>query len=429
VTNEELFNEARRLIPGGVNSPVRAFGRVGGVPRFIERARGPYLWDAEGRRYIDFLLSWGPLILGHCHPAVVDALVHQASMGTSYGAPTRLETEMAAIVCGAFPSMDRVRFVNSGTEALMSALRLARAATGRRLALKFEGCYHGHADGLLVKAGSGALTTGVPDSAGVSEAAASETAVLAYNEARGFEEFMACRGGEVAAVVVEPVAGNMGVVLPERGFLEGLRDQTRRHGALLVFDEVITGFRFCFGGYQHIAGIRPDITCLGKIVGGGMPAAAFGGRAEIMDLLAPEGPVYQAGTLSGNPLAMAAGIATLRTLRDMDPYDDLNRKAAAFTEGLRAASRDAGLQVTINRQGSMASVFFTPGPVKGFSDVMASDAAQYARFFHEMLKRGVYMAPSPYESFFLSTVHTSDVIDQALSAARGALSTIAACPD
>lgn len=424
MTSETLFEEAKRVIPGGVNSPVRAFGRVGGTPRFIERGRGAYLWDADGRKYVDFVLSWGPLILGHCHPDVLEALMHQASLGTSYGAPTRLEVEMARMVCEAFPSMEKVRFVNSGTEALMSAVRLARAATGRDLVVKFDGCYHGHSDCLLVKAGSGVLAQGVPDCPGVPGAVVSSTVVLSYNDTQAFEEFMGERGREVAAVVVEPVAGNMGVVPPERGFLESARDQTRRHGALLVFDEVITGFRFCYGGYQHISGITPDITCLGKIVGGGLPAAAFGAKAEIMDLLAPVGPVYQAGTLSGNPLAMAAGIATLRVLREQDPYRELARNMAVFANGIGQAAREAGIPVTVNVMGSMATVFFTRGPVRGLADVEAADTALYARFFHAMLDRGVYLAPSPYEALFVSTAHTPDIIDRALAAAHEAISSL-----
>jgi glutamate-1-semialdehyde 2,1-aminomutase len=417
VTNEDLFDAAQKVIPGGVNSPVRAFRKVGGIPRFIQRGDGAYLTDAEGKRYIDFVLSWGPLILGHCHPKVVEALRHQAGLGMSYGAPTSLETKMAELVCSAFDSIEKVRFVSSGTEAAMSAIRLARAATGRQLIIKFEGCYHGHADSLLVKAGSGLLTLGVPDSAGVPEAVASATAVLPYNDTQALEQFMKDRCTEIAAVIVEPVAGNMGLVLPRKGFLESIRSLTSRCGALLIFDEVITGFRFCFGGYQDIAGITPDLTCLGKIVGGGLPAAAFGGRADIMDLLAPMGHVYQAGTLSGNPLAMAAGIATLETLKELNAYEKLGQTMAAFTSGLEDQADKAGIALTINAFGSMAGMFFHEGPVETFEDVMASDAARYARFFHAMLEEGVYLAPSAYESFFVSTSHTSDIIEQALTAA------------
>jgi glutamate-1-semialdehyde 2,1-aminomutase len=417
VTNEDLFDAAQKVIPGGVNSPVRAFRKVGGIPRFIQRGDGAFITDAEGKRYIDFVLSWGPLILGHCHRAVVEAVRRQAGLGMSYGAPTRLETEMAELVCAAFSSIEKVRFVSSGTEATMSAIRLARAATGRQLIVKFEGCYHGHADSLLVKAGSGLLTLGVPDSAGVPDGVASTTAVLPYNDTPALEEFMKRRGAEVAAVIVEPVAGNMGMVLPRKGFLESIRRLTTSCGALLIFDEVITGFRFCFGGYQKLAGITPDLTCLGKILGGGLPAAAFGGRADIMNLLAPMGPVYQAGTLSGNPLAMAAGLATLETLKELKAYEKLGQAMAAFTSGLEDQARKAGIPLTINRLGPMAGIFFHAGPVETFEDVMASDAARYAKFFHAMLEEGVYLAPSAYESFFISTAHTPDIMEQALTAA------------
>jgi len=424
VTNKELFEAAQRIIPGGVNSPVRAFRKVGGVPRFMAQGSGPFLTDAEGKRYIDFVLSWGPLILGHCHPAVVEAVRRQAGIGMSYGAPTDLEVEMAALVCEAFPAMDKVRFVSSGTEATMSAIRLARAATGRQVTVKFEGCYHGHADSLLVKAGSGLLTLGVPDSSGIPENVASTTAVLPYNDTAAFGEFMDSRGTEVASVIVEPVAGNMGVVLPRKGFLQSIRAKTKACGSLLIFDEVITGFRFRFGGYQELAGITPDLTCLGKIVGGGMPAAAFGGRADLMDQLSPNGPVYQAGTLSGNPLAMAAGIAALKVLKDSDPYAGLDRTMASFTSGLEELAKKAGIALAVNRVGSMAGVFFRQGPVETFDDVMASDASRYTRFFHAMLERGVYLAPSPFEAAFVSTAHTSGVMGQALEAAAGAFATI-----
>ena len=420
MTNEDLFAAAQKVIPGGVNSPVRAFRKVGGIPLFMQSGDGAFLTDAQGKRYIDFVLSWGPLILGHCHPKVVEALRRQAGLGMSYGAPTSLETKMAELVCAAFPTIEKVRFVSSGTEAAMSAIRLARAATLRQLIVKFEGCYHGHSDSLLVKAGSGLLTLGVPDSAGVPEAVASTTAVLPYNDTPALEEFMKMRGAEVAAVIVEPVAGNMGMVLPQKGFLESIRNLTSSCGALLIFDEVITGFRFCFGGYQKLAGITPDLTCLGKIIGGGMPAAAFGGRAGIMDLLAPMGPVYQAGTLSGNPLAMAAGLATLETLQELDPYKKLGQAMAAFTSGLEDQAGNAGIPLSINRFGSMAGMFFHEGPVETFEDVMASDAARYAKFFHAMLDGGVYLAPSAYESLFVSTSHTAEVIEQALTASEKA---------
>jgi glutamate-1-semialdehyde 2,1-aminomutase len=420
VTNEDLFAAAQKVIPGGVNSPVRAFKKVGGVPRFIQRGDGAFLTDAQGKRYIDFVLSWGPLILGHCHPAVVEAVRRQAGLGMSYGAPTDLETKMAELVCSAFDSIEKVRFVSSGTEAAMSAIRLARAVTNRQLIVKFEGCYHGHADSLLVRAGSGLLTLGIPDSAGVPDAVASATAVLPYNDTEALEKFMKNHGGEVAALIVEPVAGNMGMVLPGKGFLETIRTLSCACGALLIFDEVITGFRFSFGGYQKIAGITPDLTCLGKIIGGGLPAAAFGGRADIMDLLSPVGPVYQAGTLSGNPLAMAAGIATLETLRGLAPYEKLGQAMTAFTSGLEGQAGKAGIPLTINRLGPMAGMFFHEGPVETFEAVMAADAARYAQFFHAMLEEGVYLAPSAYESLFVSTSHTAEVIEQALRASQKA---------
>ncbi len=422
--NTELFARAKARIPGGVNSPVRSFARVGGTPRFIARAKGPHLYDVEGNRYIDHVLSWGPLILGHAHPAVVEALKIQAEAGTSYGAPTELEVQMAELICQAMPSMERVRFVNSGTEATMSALRLARAGTGREIIVKFEGCYHGHVDALLVKAGSGALTLGKPDSAGIPQSLAATTAVLPYNDTRIFREFMAQRGDAVAAVIVEPIGGNMGVILPQKGFLEVLRHETRERGALLIFDEVITGFRLCLGGYQDLCGIRPDLTCLGKIIGGGLPVGAFGGRQEIMRLLAPEGPVYQAGTLSGNPLAMAAGLATLKVLRDESPYAGLARTMETLTDGLEDAAARQGIPLAINRVGSMAGLFFQDGAVRDFEGVMSADAQRYTRFFHALLEKGVYVAPSPFEAFFVSTAHSPEVIGQTLEACREALATL-----
>lgn len=420
--NAELFERAKMFIPSGVNSPVRAFGKVGGAPRFIREARGPYLYDCEGNRYIDHVLSWGPLILGHAHPEVVEAVTEQAGRGMSFGAPTELEILMAEAVCGAIPSIEKVRFVSSGTEATMSAIRLARAYTERDIIVKFEGCYHGHVDSLLVKAGSGALTFGVPDTSGVPEEIASTTAILPYNDAEAFKSFMENHGSKIAAVIVEPIAGNMGVVPPRKGFLERLRKLTRDHGALLVFDEVITGFRLTYGGYQDIIGIRPDLTCLGKIIGGGMPVGAFGGRADIMSMLAPEGPVYQAGTLSGNPMAMAAGISTLKILKRDDPYGKLAQGMNALLDVMREAAGSAGLPLTINHQGSMAGIFFNENPVETFDDVMTSDARRYARFFHLMLDRGIYLAPSPYEALFLSTVHSEDVLDEAAASVREAMS-------
>ena len=424
MTNIELFEMANRVIPGGVDSPVRAFRKVGGTPRFISSAKGAYITDAEGKQYIDFVLSWGPMILGHCHGYVVEAVQRQAATGMSYGAPTELEVRMAETVCGAFPSIDKVRFVNSGTEATMSAIRLARAFTGRVITVKFEGCYHGHVDSLLVKAGSGALTLGIADTAGVPDGIASTTAVIDYNDIDGFKAFMAARGGEVAAVIVEPVAGNMGVVLPKQGFLEALREETTKGGSLLIFDEVITGFRFRFGGYQDEIEIRPDLTCLGKIIGGGLPVGAFGGRADIMDMLAPLGPVYQAGTLSGNPLAMAAGLATLEVLKETDPYAGLEQSLNRFLDAVEYEAARAGRPVAVNRIGSMGSIFFNDRDVKSFADVMASDALAYTRFFHALLDEGIYLAPSPYEAMFVSTAHGEKEISRAIESAEKALAAI-----
>jgi glutamate-1-semialdehyde 2,1-aminomutase len=416
MNNSELFERAQKLIPGGVNSPVRAFRKVGGVPRFISKALGAYMWDAEDKQYIDFVLSWGPMILGHCHPAVVDALREQAGKGLSYGAPTELEIEMAELVCSSIESIEKVRFVSSGTEATMSAIRLARAFTGRQLIVKFEGCYHGHVDSLLAKAGSGLLTHALPDSSGVPEGIASTTAVLPYNDIEVFNEFMNSCGEEVAAVIVEPVAGNMGVVLPRAGFLDMIRERTKLSNALLIFDEVITGFRFCMGGYQDLMGIKPDLTCLGKIIGGGMPVGAFGGRAEIMDMLSPLGPVYQAGTLSGNPMAMTAGIITLNTLKDLHPHEGLDKTMALFCEELFYQAGKSGIPLSINRIGSMAGLFFREGSVETFDDVMASDTNLYGVFFHAMLEEGVYLAPSPFEALFVSTAHTPGIMERAMDA-------------
>jgi len=420
-TNSDLFEKAKKVIPGGVNSPVRAFGRVGGTPRFITKGLGPYVYDTNGKRYIDHVLSWGPMILGHCQKKVVEAIKTQAGKGMSFGAPTELEISMAEIICSAFKSIEQIRFVNSGTEAAMSAIRLARAYTGRDVIVKFEGCYHGHVDSLLSKAGSGALTFAIPDTPGVPEGIASTTAVLRYNDIKGFEEFMDSYGHTAAAVIVEPVAGNMGVVPPKEGFLSSLREKTIAHGTLLIFDEVITGFRFCFGGVQDMYYITPDITCLGKIIGGGMPVGAFGGRREIMSLLAPEGPVYQAGTLSGNPIAMASGLATLEVLREGRPYKALDEMMGMFTCGVQDAARQKGIPLTINRVGSMASLFFNGSSVEDLDTVMKSDGNRYAKFFHSMLDHGVYLAPSPFEALFISTAHTTDVIKRSIEAARHSL--------
>jgi glutamate-1-semialdehyde 2,1-aminomutase len=415
-TNSELFEKAKKLIPGGVDSPVRAFGRVGGIPRFIEKGSGPYMYDAEGKKYIDYVLSWGPLILGHCHPTVVEKIKAQAERGMSFGAPTELEIEMAEAVCSAFKSIEQVRFVSSGTEATMSAIRLARGFTARDIIVKFEGCYHGHVDSLLSKAGSGVLTFGIPDTPGVPAGIASTTVVLKYNDISGFEKFMDAHGNTVAAVIVEPVAGNMGVVLPKKGFLEKLRQKTTAYGALLIFDEVITGFRFCFGGAQDVFSITPDLTCLGKIIGGGMPVGAFGGRKDIMSFLAPVGPVYQAGTLSGNPIAMAAGIATLGVLKQEQPYKMLDSRMDMLMGGIQNAAREKNISLQVNCIGSMASLFFNDSLVEDLDTVMTSDGKMYAKLFHSLLEAGVYLAPSPYEALFISISHTEDVIAQTLDA-------------
>ena len=416
-----MFEEAKRLIPGGVNSPVRAFRGVGGTPRFIARGAGSRVWDVDGNSYIDYVASWGPLILGHAHPSVVEAVQGAAKEGTSFGAPTEREVELARLVVEAIPSVEMVRFVNSGTEATMSALRLARAFTGREKIVKFDGGYHGHADGLLANMGSGGLTLGVPASPGVPAATAAGTLSARYNDLASVEALFAANGDDIAAVIVEPVAGNMGVVPPRPGFLEGLRAITRRHGALLIFDEVITGFRVAYGGAQSLYGVQPDLTCLGKIVGGGLPVGAYGGRREIMERVSPTGPVYQAGTLSGNPIAMAAGIATLRALQQPGVYDDLERKAARLHQGLKEAAAEAGVPATVNRVGSMLTAFFVDVDVEDYESAKRADTARYAAFFHAMLAEGVYLAPSQFEAAFVSTAHTDEDIERTVLAARKAL--------
>ena len=415
-----LFAEAQRHLPGGVDSPVRAFRGVGGTPRFIARGAGAEVWDADGNRYVDFLGSWGPLIAGHAHPRVVEAVRKAAERGTSYGAPTESELVLARMVKEAFPSIDLVRFVSSGTEATMSALRLARAFTRRETVLKFDGGYHGHADGLLVQAGSGPLTLGAPDSPGVPAAAASQTVSVPYNDLETVHAALRARPDAIAAVIVEPVAGNMGVVPPSAGFLRGLREITREHGALLIFDEVITGFRVALGGGQERFGIRPDLTCLGKILGGGLPVGAYGGRHEIMELVAPLGPVYQAGTLSGNPVAMAAGIATLELLREAATYERLEALGARLGNGLAAEAQAAGVPYQANRVGSLLTGFFAEQPVTDYASARRSDTAQYARFFHAMLDGGVYLAPSQFEAGFVSLAHTEADVDETLAVARNA---------
>ena len=419
--SRRLLADAERLIPGGVNSPVRAFRSVGGEPRFIARGEGARIWDVDGRQYLDFVASWGPLILGHAPPAVVEAVTVAAARGTSYGAPTPQEVELAAMVTAAYPSMEMMRLVSSGTEATMSAIRVARGATGRDLLVKFDGCYHGHADSLLVKAGSGGATFGIPDSRGVPAAVATLTLTLPFNDLAAVRELFRVRGGEIAALIVEPVAGNMGVVPPAPGFLAGLREITAAHGALLIFDEVITGFRVAHGGAQELYGVRPDLTCLGKIIGGGLPVGAYGGSRAIMEHVAPLGGVYQAGTLSGNPLAVAAGLTTLRALEDPKVYGRLDALGARLERGLAEAAEKAGVPLAINRVGSMLTAFFCAGPVRDYAGARVADAARYARFFHAMLERGVALAPSQFEAAFVSLAHSEDDIDVAARAAAQAM--------
>jgi len=421
--SDSLFEAAQRLIPGGVNSPVRAFRGVGGRPFFVARAEGARIWDVDGRSYLDFLGSWGPLILGHAPAAVVEAVSEAARRGTSYGAPTPWEVEIAEVISRALPSIEMLRLVSSGTEAAMSAIRLARGATGRDAIVKFEGCYHGHADSLLVKAGSGGATFSLPDSAGVPPSLAALTGTLPFNDLSAVRRTFDARGSEIAAVIVEPVAGNMGVVLPAPGFLGGLREVTTRHGALLIFDEVITGFRVAYGGAQTLYGVTPDLTCLGKIIGGGLPVGAYGGRRDLMAHVAPLGGVYQAGTLSGNPLAVAAGLATLRALQDPSAYRRLEALGARLQAGLEAAAREAGVPLMVNRVGSMLTGFFAEGPVTDFASAKRSDTARYAKFFHAMLARGVFLAASQFEAAFVSLAHSEADIDSAAQAARQALRT------
>jgi glutamate-1-semialdehyde 2,1-aminomutase len=403
--SERLFAASQRVIPGGVNSPVRAFRGVGGVPRFIARGEGAWLVDADGHRYVDLVLSWGPLILGHAHPDVLEAIVGAARRGTTFGAPTELELRLAERVVATFPSLEMVRFVSSGTEATMSAVRLARAATGRDLLIKFDGCYHGHADHLLAAAGSGVATLGLPDSPGVTAAAVGDTLVASFNDLAAVEALFQARGEQVAAVLVEPVPGNMGVVPPVSGFLQGLRALTRRYGALLIFDEVMTGWRVHPRGAQMLYGIEPDLTCLGKVVGGGLPAAAYGGRRDLMERIAPAGPVYQAGTLSGNPLAMAAGLATLDRLARPGTWERAETFARDVSQAIERRAREAGVPVTVQRVGTMFTPFFTAEPVRDFAAARRTDRAGYNAFFHSMLDGGVYLPPSAFEAAFTSAIH------------------------
>ena len=419
--SEKLFAEACRVIPGGVNSPVRAWQAVGGNPRFIQRAAGSTIIDADGNSYIDYIGSWGPMILGHAHRAVLHSIQEALREGTSFGAPTAREIDLARRIVAAFPSIDLVRLVSSGTEASMTALRVARGFTGRPKVVKFAGCYHGHVDSLLVRAGSGALTLGCPDSAGVTSAVAEQTRIARFNDLAGVRELFAAEGDEIAALIVEPVVGNMGVVPPRADFLEGLREVTSRHGALLIFDEVMTGFRLAYGGVQTQLGIQPDLTCLGKVIGGGMPLAAVGGRRAIMEKLAPLGTVYQAGTLSGNPLAVAAGIATLEQLAGERVYELLEERGAALEAGLRAALRDRPGSWCLNRRGSMWTLFFGVDEVSDFESASRCDTAKYAAFFRAMLEEGVYLPPSAFEAAFLSLAHSDADIEQTVAAARRSL--------
>ena len=416
--SEKIFEEAVRFIPGGVNSPVRAFGSIGSTPRMIARASGANMWDEDGNEYIDFIGSWGPMILGHSHTQVLEAVIDACAKGLSFGAATKIEVEMAKLICDSIPSIDMIRMVNSGTEAVMSAIRAARGFTGRDKIIKFTGCYHGHSDGLLVKAGSGAMTSGIPDSAGVPAGCTKDTLTAAYNDLDSVDELFRQFPEEIACVIVEPVAANMGVVLPEAGFLEGLRYLCTRYGALLIFDEVITGFRLAFGGAQEYFGVRPDLTTYGKIIGAGMPVGAYGGRREIMEMVAPVGPVYQAGTLSGNPVAMAAGFAQLSILREHpEYYRELNEKADIFFRKLAVAVEAAGKPCQVNHIGSLGCLFFTWEKVRDYESAKTSDTARYADYCNYMLNRGIYLAPAQFEAMFLSMAHTTEQLDHTVDVA------------
>ncbi|GGP22902.1 glutamate-1-semialdehyde 2,1-aminomutase [Silvimonas iriomotensis] len=423
--NQTLFEAACKHIPGGVNSPVRAFGSVGGTPPFIQRGEGAYVWDADGKRYIDYVGSWGPLILGHAHPQVIEAVQRAAANGLSFGAPTAAEIDLADLLCDMLPALDQVRLVSSGTEATMSAIRLARGFTGRDKLIKFEGCYHGHADSLLVKAGSGLLTFGNPSSAGVPAAVAADTIVLPYNDVPALEAAFAEHKGKIAAIIVEPIAGNMNLVKPSTAFVKAMRSLTEDDGAVLIYDEVMTGFRVGLHCAQGLHGITPDLVTLGKVVGGGMPLAAFGGRADIMARLAPLGPVYQAGTLSGNPVAVAAGLATLQLIRQPGFFEQLTAKTTQLVQGLQTAAAAAGETFSAQSVGGMFGVYFSKTAPQSFSEVMVSDKARFNAFFHALLDEGVYLAPSAFEAGFVSAAHTDDDLTQTLAAAGRAFARLA----
>ncbi len=417
--NSELFHQAKTVIPGGVNSPVRAFKAVGGEPIFIDRAKGAYIFDTSGKQYIDYVLSWGPMILGHANQEVLDTVKHKIESGLSFGAPTEIETELAEKIIDVIPSVDKIRFVSSGTEATMSAIRLARGFTGRDNIVKFEGCYHGHSDSLLIKAGSGALTLGVPSSPGVPACLAEHTITLTYNNLEQVEELFKKMGDSIAAVIVEPIAGNMNCIPPAEGFLQSLRKHCSEYGSVLIFDEVMTGFRIGLKGAQGYYDVKPDLTTLGKVIGGGMPVGAFGGRQDIMDFIAPVGPVYQAGTLSGNPVAMSAGLSTLNQLIQQQPYDDLFNKTAALCKGLEDAAEEEGVPFTTNHVGTMWGGFFTEEKsISNYQQVMNCNTEKFNQFFHGMLERGVYLAPASYEAGFMSTCHTDEDIRSTINTAR-----------
>ena len=426
--SREIFEKAEKVLVGGVNSPVRAFRSVGGEPLIIEKGSGQYLYDADGNQLLDYVCSWGAMLLGHAHPAVSAAIAEQARRGTSFGVTTELELQLATLITKAIPFIEKVRFVSSGTEATMSAVRLARGVTKRDLIIKFEGCYHGHADSFLSQAGSGLATLGIAECPGVPQALAALTLNVPYNDLQGVEKLFGEHKDKIAAVIVEPIAANMGVVLPKEGFLQGLRDLTRKHGALLIIDEVITGFRLHHGSAQTLLGVEGDLTTMGKIIGGGVPVAAYGGRAELMNNVAPLGPVYQAGTLAGNPLAMSAGIATLNELAKPGVYDGVNALAKKLVQGLRNALAGAGIVAQVNGIGSLSTIFFTPDPVTNYAGAKRSDTKRYARYFREMLNRGIFLAPSQFEAAFVSASHTSADIDRTIATAQEVLKFIAAQP-